>query len=501
MHAGGERRVQGAAAALLLALLLAPPLAAAADSATFTTDSVLQLPADSALQMAPDAIYMNGTSDLAALSLTAPRVLVEWARHEAPEVGVADVSIAGPSGKSAPRFTLTNVVLTLVPGGANGYVGVYPHAGAAAGVVTAGDLTLVPQAALQVGGVVDQGPDGAPGQAGYGRTLTGPVLDVRADGTLTYTGPGVVKLNGPAVLLAADENTTRIETGRRVTGEAPLRRVNEFWLVLTFEQATLTVQHPRMQIATEQAALNWDGTAVVAAMRGELQAQDGRYVAEGQSANLAGTFQGVARAQSAADGRAITAVHLEGELASTSLSPASRASIPVPAWRPFGLGVLVAAVVAVSVSGALLYRRRRAPEEDLTVEQYRDLADAAMENLRFADALEWLEKAQAIAPASARLWMDKGYCHASLGDVPDALAAYERAAQLSQDGEADLLAASLLLRAGQPDLDAAERHVERALERSPAMALEVHLDNVFDPLRGRPRFSRLLRRSLGERDE
>lgn len=501
MTPGGERRVQGTAAALLLILLLAAPLATA-DSARFTTGAALGLPAESSVTVAPHAIYLNGTTDLVELTLVASRVVVDLAMHEAPQVGVGDVLVAGTSNGGVRRFELHDVEVRLTSTGP-GYAGVYPRAGATAGLLAEGGLTLLPQAALQVGGVVNQDEAAAVGQSGYGRTLAGPVLDVRTDGLLTYAGPGVLKLNGPDVLITARENTTRVDTGTRLHGDAPLRRINETWVLLTFDQATLTARHPRMQVAAEEADVSWDGTAYVADMRGELRTGEGAYAATGEAATLDGAFEGRVRAQRGPAGQAVAAAQLEGTLASTSLAPASRATSPAPLLRVFDVSILVAASVAVGVSGALLYgrRRRRAAEADLSVDQYRDLADAAMENLRFADALEWLEKAQATAPSSARLWMDKGYCHASLGDVPAALAAYARASQLSTDGEADLLAAGLLLRAGDGDLDAAERHVERALERSPAMALEVHLDNAFDPLRERPRFRRVLRRALGDRDE
>ena len=500
MSRGGEWRVQGTAAGLLLLLLLAP-LATAADSARFTTEGALRLPPDATVELSPQAVYVNGTSDVSEITLLAPRVVLDVAMHEAPQVGIADVSVAGTSKGGSRRYELHDVVLTLAAPGP-GYVGIYPAAGARAGLVAEGGLTLIPQPALQVGGVVNQPDEAIAGQSGYGRTLAGPILDVRTHGLLTYEGPGVLKLNGPRVTIEALENTSTFDTGTLLRGEPPLRVINETWVVLTFDQGLVTLRHPRMQVAADEAGVAWTGTAFVDAMRGELQTSDGTYAAAGEGATLDGDFAGDVAAQRSPGGQAIASAQLEGALASTSLSPVSRTAAPAPARKALDLGVLVVASVVVGVSGALLYGRHRLRQAapDLTVEQCRDLADAAMENLRFSDALEWLEKAQVLAPSSARLWMDKGYCHASLGDVPEALAAYARASALSTDGEADLLAAGLLLRAGEPDLDEAERHVERALERSPAMALEVHLDSVFDPLRDRPRFARTLRRALGERD-
>lgn len=501
MHDGGERRVQGAAALLLVLLLAVVPLAHAAAIASFTTGSSVHLPDATTFRLEPAAVYIGGTDEFLSLELVMPLVHVDVRTSTATELLVGDNVVDGPARVSVRSYDLHDAVLQIVPGSIDGFLGIYPHPGSDAEVVSEGAATLAPETALRVGGLFsNQGSDGDPANPDYGRTFSGPVLDLHAGGTLTYTGPGVVKLNGPAVLVSARENVTRMETGRRFSSDAAVREVNETWAVLTFDDATLTARHPRMQLAADSAGLTWSGAATVGDMDGQVTSDGDTYVGHGERVTLDGDFDGVATSESSG-GRAVAAVQVEGVLASTSLAPASRAVTPAPEWRPVGLGILLGAtVMGAGLSGALLYRRRaRRAVPDLTVEQCRDLADAAMENLRFADALEWLEKAQALAPASARLWMDKGYCHASLGDVPEALAAYDRASDLSSDGEADLLAASLLLRAGAPDHDAAERHVERALARSPAMALEVQLDNVFDPLRRRPRFARAMGRALGER--
>ena len=502
MHAGGERRAQAAAAALLLGLLLLPAAAAAGATADFSTGSTLVFPADASLDLAPKAIYMNDTYEVAGLTLVAPRVLVHVGSSTTHAVGVPGRAVVDvPTWPTFSTFELHDVRLRLTSGSGPGFLGVYPQPGATAGLLSAGDLVLTPQATLHVGGTLDdQAAHGEPEEAGYGRNVPGPVLDVRAGGTLTYEGPGIVKLNGPSFVLEARENATPYHTGRRYAGDGPVRGMEETWVTLSFREATLRVEHPRMQVAAASTTVAWTGVATVADMRGEMASEDATYVARGQSVRLDGTFVGTIAAASSASGTPVALGRFEGDLQDTSLAPAAIAPRPVPAWRPLGLGLLLGVAVAVGLTGAYAYRvqRRREPPA-LSPEQYRDLADAAMENLRFADALEWIEKAQELAPASARLWMDKGYCHASLGDVPEALAAYERAAQLSSDGEADLLAASLLLRAGEPDLAGAERHVERALQRSPAVAIEVQLDSVFDALRERPRVARALRRALGDR--
>lgn len=193
-----------------------------------------------------------------------------------------------------------------------------------------------------------------------------------------------------------------------------------------------------------------------------------------------------------------------------------RSAPAVPEDAAFGLGPLsvirddprmqAGALVFLGLSvltGGVLFRQARRrrlrtaledPREAWDAEECMRRADVHIQCERFHRALEWVDKARALAPTSASVRATEGFLLGALGRVDEALATYVEASRLSpHDGEADLSAARLAIQNGYR-LEVVEESVERALERSPHLVQEVDLpEGEFEVLQGRPRYDRAVK--------
>jgi hypothetical protein len=291
----------------------------------------------------------------------------------------------------------------------------------------------------------------------FGLLVRGPLTAGEAQGSLA--GALHVKLFGPTVRVESAQGDQEIQTGS-VQQTALVENLT--WVVVTAEDATLTLGPAGARVATSNATLAWDGKAW-------LRGASGHLLAGGHDQTLAGDVALTCRCTGTLAPGADELV-LHGDVRATSMrAPLARDS-PDPG-APLTMTLILVAGVAV---GAWLYRVWQRREVPVDAEECSRLADAAMEAGRAEDAVRWIRRARLLAPASARLAMDEAHAHAARGDHASALRALDQAARLAHDGEPDFQAAALLLARGEEK--EAERRMRLALARSPDLARELHAD-------------------------
>jgi tetratricopeptide (TPR) repeat protein len=298
---------------------------------------------------------------------------------------------------------------------------------------------------------------------------------------------------GPDVHISSATNETDHATGETASGTAQ-RTLR--WLVLEYEEGTLTLQAPApFTVAAKEAGpVTWDGKATLTPRSGVLTARDATYAAEGERAEIDGRFSA-----SLTPAKDRAHMVLDGDLRSTTLAATTRTPAPGGPLGPSWVALLLIGAVVVGISGgavgvwAFLTHRHAASEYPLTVEDCQAAADDAAQAEDYPSALEWYGRARMMAPTSAKLAAQEAFCLAKMGDEAAALERYAEADRLSPyGGDAAISAARLLHERGAP-LEKVAPFLKAALEKTPDLLLDVEHD--FPEVATRPEWVPFLERT------
>lgn len=476
--------------AILLLVLVATPVEAAQSKGTFLADGHMSVPFASTGEFGNGAAFWPAFGRSSTATITAETVLIE--RFEYVVQG-ADSLRLRTENRSA-TYTLTDVRIE-VAGMPDGWVGLVSGDGfeARAGLPSDGKIKSTGNARLgNVGAASD-----AANSPGFHHADTKSSLRFAIESPTVVKGAWTLKISGPEVLLAARENTTLIQTGNRAPSDALVTERVESWLVLHIEGATGVISTAsQAESAAEQLSVSFDGNLVFRAVSGEFRTATHRY----ETTNMLTVLEGELHMDVVPrqfERRMMLDVFVAGDLVSTNIDGQ-------PIFFPLEEGAgrwqfatLLLLVAAVASGGVFVTRQARRVSSDpvLNVEQCVDLSNAAAQERRFALALDWNRQAQRLCGPSARLKADEAWFQSRLGDVEGALTSLADSARLSTDGEADYLAARILIEAGG-EMHEIETFCLRALERSPSIALEIEDDPVFQAMRTTPRIALALRRAF-----
>lgn len=442
--------------------------------------SDLAVPQDAELSLQPLALWSNDTEALESLVLTAPSLRVHLFERRDMEVHTEPVSYAEPGPLEVTSFTLTDVEIRLDGALHDGWMGVYPRGGDLL-LRTLGEAQIAASEPRTVGNErTPPTPETQRTKPSYGVAVPVAHGRVMARGELEYVGGGTLKLLGPDVLIHARENETPVQTGVSRASDMPLTERTYRWAYVEFDQATLVARATTpWEVATERLDATWSGTALLSVLGGNATVGDDVYQGRPGRAGISGDLR--ARVTTEPGDPAALRVALDGVVTGSTLQTSSAplrwgaGEESTGAALPLSLLALGIAMGGAGVAGTLYLRHRgRPPARDptFTPDQLMQFAALAAENERFAEAVEWTQKARELAPGSSRLLMDEAFFLSQQGLVEAAMARYREAAALTQDGEADFAIAELLRESGGAP-EEIERHLVRALERSPELALEL----------------------------
>lgn len=473
---------------VILAILLAPAASAREATGTLQVGGAVKIPSGAQVDADALALFVPMLQPGDLLVVEAARAQVQ--RHEAEGANVGALRVR-PIERDA-TFPLTNLTLTLVRD-PTGWLAVEPLAGGALFarrvLATTAEASRADAAAL---GNAAPGATGSEGAPAYSRTFSFPVMLAPAAGALALEGPLALTLYGPTVVMAADENRTEEETGARSGTADVSTSVVERWLHVEMDDArvSLLTLEPQQLVARTLHARVADAAVQLERVTGELRDGDAVYRADGGDFRIEGSFDVTL---TPAAGQRVTEVTFQGELRAASMPAVFAPFEPQGGTLLLTLGGILAGGV-VGVVTTMAIRARRATAATFSVDQLVVLAAEAAEAGDYASALDWTLAAQKLAPTSARLRIDEGFFHSALGETAAALAAYDRASEMDDTGEADFFATCLLRDMG--DLDAAEPRFTRALDRTPSLAYEALDDAGFRALLERPRCRRAVRDAL-----
>lgn len=486
-------RVRSAWAVAIILVLVAPTVLAGEDGA-FTFNGAAQVNGDSHYTMLPVGVYAPNATQLRSLTFRAPAVQVYRLTHECTEAATPVLNFCLGQDDDVASYRLTNVEVTLAGPEHPGSFGLYPSGGKL-------DLAGHTPSTVETRTHAEMGsPTGSyqpdPSEPVYRCCEASNLAVVSMAGSASYVGGGVLKIYGPTVRVQSAENTTTEVTGHTPESDAPARGVHEEALTLFFDTGNLTfTTDATFQAAGHMAQFAWTGGVTLPDATGDLSGDTGLAQAHHEQTVLEGAFTGTLQARE----NGASSIAISGRLDRTNLAlaPAS-AFLPAPKW-PAGWLVATALVsVLAAVVAVWLVARRRRPEDTLhalSADEFQQLADVAIEAGQPREALTWIRRARELAPTSTTLLLNEAHCLSLLGDVDGALALYEQASKASSDGEADLLAATLLASVDQPAERVAD-HLRRAFAVNPALVLEVQLDDTFDRLRAAPPVRRAIRDAM-----
>lgn len=437
----------------MCAVLCAPFSQGVSTSGELVAQGAWEISGASTTELAPIGVYLGDATALVELALTASSAEIVQLHQmvaRAPVVAVA-------TRVDEERYDVTNATFTLLAAPEHGWLGVYPEAAS----VTFETTRLVGESRTSAAyGNGATTPEAAPDPRvrAFSVEAGGEHLLLEAEGRLVVTGDFAVKFQGPDVLVVAAENTTQIKT-RQMSPRLGAGISESSWAFLRARDARLEIVATEPIVAPARVAESaWSGTFRIAAQSGAIGTPDATYVPEGRTITLKGDFAG--RFSPSVDQ---TRVRLDGEMLATTLA---RANAPADAAR--GEPSLLLLGVAVAAAGAATFAVARRKGPRLSADEYARRAAEAAQAEDYDAALGWTRKARELAPKSARLATDEGFFMEQLGETGRALAAYERAMELSQDGEPERLAFLLASRLALED-DAA-RWLVQAIEKSPAIA-------------------------------
>lgn len=454
----------------LVAIVLVSLTAGTASAATVEGALALDEPAEFHAPARFDAVglalYVNATEDLDAFTLSAERVVVHTFYRRYVEVPLVTTNVGTPIEMRDATYTLTNVTLRLADGSQEGWLGVYPSA-ARFGVDAADGALALARADGAVGNSPTEEAEPDPRFNAYAVGRSDPHVLLDARGAFGASGDVLLKIEGLDVDVRAAENATIMRTGIERSGGPGPRERTESWLFLDAEAATVESAgdaEVRAMGGLMRAAWNGELTSTLGA-EGELRSDSAAFHGGAGPLRLAGDLSAVLSPETKPGGVTL-ALELTGELSSSNLA---RVSVPLAQRATLWPWIVLAVALVAGAGSYALLRRSRALDFDDLVE----LGHLAMEADRPGEALGWFQKARRLAPTSAALALDEAFCHEQLGEVDAALATYAVASGLSQDGEADLSRARLILRLeGEAD-PRVEPLLLQALDRTPELVFDV----------------------------
>lgn len=462
-------RVERAVLAAVVLAVVAPIAHAAQADAQLAAEGVVEVTASEG-GLATLALFAPDATRLDRLDIDAASVRV--LRYTLTIAGPLDVAV----DREEADFLLTNVTMTLTKRPEVGWIGGVASGDAQARLVASTfdveTATTSQLGLIQSGGA---GPDD-PASAAFAHTIDVPHVAL-ATGLAGLEGTFYLKLYGPDFSVVAAENESRIETGESTTDATSLTR-ERTWVVLELNDADARFA-PAIPAQAGGRHIDFAAATRVAArfVTGHVQTETTAYAADGGNDVLAGTLQ-VNVSPSATSRQSIVAA--TGELATTSLRMQPGAPGGAAGSTSWGLLLVGAVIVGALGGGALVMRRSRKSDNDADVDLLMDRMHRHAEEERWDAALDAADRAILLAPASARLWMERGYFLERLGRDDEALAAYEHSSALRETAEIAFLATRPLARAKRWN-EAAEQAL-RALALEPSYALEAEHDEAWRAL-------------------
>lgn len=486
---------QLAAAIALVALVTAGAAAADPGVASVVARSVT-LPEASEIAGVPLAGLLLHDAG-SALSMTAQEATIRVFQRNVTVLQTGDRQVRPSTDPLWEQVhQVTDVALAGEAAGSSAWTGIADPSGSSLTATASTELELMAMPRSRFAspaaetGTTDDDAGRRPDIPFYGATVDASHIAVTGALDARLAGEGAFKVMGLHLRLASSQGQLDIATGEFHESDLAVHAMVQRWAFIEFKAGDVVLQgNASSALALSTSNVRFQGEALLAGARGTFEGETSAFTAVGRDETIAGEFSGTIDPATKA-GAIVTSVALEGELRSTSFAPLSRA--PVRAGGSADLLPWVIVVgVAIAAGGAVVGHRvlRTRSERAQRLDDFTNAAVLAAEREDHAEALSWTESALRLAPTSARLHQDAAFFHAELGNVEEALAAYDRAAGLSTDGEADMNAARLLV--GQGDLEAAAVRVARALKREPALVAE--LEDLHVALTGVPTYEAALR--------
>jgi hypothetical protein len=453
-------------------LLLLPTAAAGSVRGDFTTQSEVAFSEGTAVSFAPQALY-TGHPDAVTLRARFLHVTIYERRDANVDRLGQSTGISGPNVQTSPvserSYYVSDATVTAAPGAGPGFVGAYLQGKGQMRFNAGEDVTTRPSAAS----AIPEGTTGRPDPAlpFYHVDIAGPHLDLGARGLVVCECPAALKIMGSEVTIRAHENTTTLQTG---TFPANPLETTKRWLYLSWETGDFALNATGMveAAATDVASFAAGAVVFVAKDVGEMRTSEVQYTAqEGDPVQIVGTLAGTLATLDGSIGR----LHVDGEVASTSLHPVPLPPVPIVArsglllWLGLAVVGLVAAggVMAVlrrpRVGAVLAHRSRVGAWERELAEDYGRRGLEAADNDDFHASAELHERASRSDPTQGDYPLREGTARFQLRQFERAIGAFERAMPLRGDGEPEWWAAQAAMALGNDDL--AETYILRALER------------------------------------
>ena len=472
---------------LLLALVGSPLAAALASTGELVTSGTITL-APTTLQADPIAL-VGDSAGLTSLQMSAPAIkaFCYYERHYLQTTPVAGRGVFTPFRDEGGCEPVGNATIQLVTGNHAGWYSLTTE-GASASFTSTAPLTISASKESVLSSPDAKGSTTdleAADQPYFHKTIGDNHLAAASPGTLLLDGPIKLKLKGPDFLVKSDGVERRYETDDSAGASAPVNERIMRWAYLEVEDASLqltTTDPVEMAVeAISDASVN--GTLEIPNALGFLEVDRVPYIANGTTLSLEGTF--VLSLHPTAASEPAIAVLLTGDAASTPQALA-KAPSALPGGVPLSAIIAAAVVVGAGATGAgawAFFRRREARTpfslDDCTAgvalafreaELSPDEADASYE-----EVIRWARRGRRVDPSRAHFLTDEATALAHLGKLDDALAAYEEAHALADDGEPALVAANLLTDFGRPSNEVAP-WAARILEKAPEILEQVEED-------------------------
>lgn len=475
-----------------LLVLLLPSASAASGTLALEAEGELRLTSVTEIGLQVAAGFTSAGDSLATMRLDCPDLKLTTYELRTLSTGQLDVT----SGNSHQPYRRTHATLEISQALADGWMGLYPAEPAPSLTLTEVDhLTLHP-ASRSVLGNAPSTPEAAPRpeRASFATAVGAPHFVFNHSGGALFEGVLRLKLSGVVLDVRSDEGVESFDLrSSPPSPPAAPERVRR-WAYLECAEGRLSLgAGDDLQVAATAAVIEGARALSTYAQEATLELVGSEGSALDQAITIEGDLSGEL-APALRSGAVVTSGRLSGEVTAASIA------IPVasPVASVLSMWPLALAVGAVLGGGAATYALWKRGGTRLSVDQLVDLANQSAELGHYGAALEWLDQALARVPNHPRILADRAFFLSQLGDTAGAIAGYEAAAAASQDGEAHLMLARLLVELGDPD--AAADAVCSALGRSPQMVFEVLDDPTLDRLAGAPPVARAIERALRESD-
>lgn len=430
-------RVWGLALALSIILLL--PTGAAWNGELVLHAASITVPVDTTIEGEMRALYADAeTTQL--LTLTARSVRVYQMRMDLIPVVAGPLIIAPELDYDRIEYDLHNVQLT-ASGARTGWLAFYPTSSTSATQLAApAEMTSTKLTLIGNGKTEEREPD--PDLVGASIKVLGPHATTTQSGAIEVKGGGAIKLVGFDGSIVATENTSTFTT-RIESRDAPNAPATDEWMMITFQDATLTIDAERATAAYGPATATWSGMAPVDGARWATDFTEDTSTLDG---NLRATVNPVN-----VDGAPALELRVQGEWA-PGISPQAATIVARPTFNP--TFVLLPLLTTLTVGAVLAMQRMRREPAPRSV----------------AVRLE----------AAARVLIRAGEDGIRHGRMEEAAAHYDEASVLTRHGEADLCAAYAAARCGHAE--EARAYLQRALRKTPSLVVDAREIDELRPL-------------------